>query len=171
MTLLQEFPGTLVESGQNFPEHLDLGSPVKKWQTIWIMLWSLCALFCSSLNWWRWVESLTGPIIGLAELHSVWNLSLYGPTSLEMQLKTGPKTCNAHTEKVQYQAFSSYSGCRFGDEWLHWDLQECSRSQELRLCWNQLIPSGLEYKPPVPHHQACSASKASEIFKWKPSNL
>lgn len=34
MALLQECPRTLVESGQNFPEHLDLGSPGKRWQTI-----------------------------------------------------------------------------------------------------------------------------------------
>lgn len=129
-----------------------------------------CALFCNSLNWWWWVECLTGLIVGLAlprlpsETGSVWSINLCGPTSMEVQLKTAPKTCNSYTKKVQHQALSSCSGYRFGDEWLHWDLQECSRSQELRLHWKQLIPSGLEYIPSVPHHQACPASRTSEIW-------
>lgn len=45
MALLQERLGTLVECGQNFPEHLDLGGPGKRWQTSWIMLWAVNVLW------------------------------------------------------------------------------------------------------------------------------
>jgi len=93
----------------------------------------------------------------------VQKAGLCGSTPAETRLKAGRKTWGACTEKVQWRALSPCSGRRFWDGRLRGDLQECSRSQELRLCWKQLIPLGLEYVPPLPHHQVCPASRTEEI--------
>lgn len=178
MALLQECLGTLVESGQNFPEHLDLGSPGKRWQTSWITLWAVNVLWFviheiagDRLSvWLAWTHRLSVATL-TSERDVVQKVNLCGSTWMETHLEMGCKTCSVYTEKVPCQAFSSCSCYRVWDERLHRALQERSRSQELWLCWKQSISLRTWIHTPISPPPSLPCFKNLGDLKWKPFNL
>lgn len=134
-----------------------------------------CALICNALNCQWQVERLAVPITSSVLLHlplrhRVYKKSICVAPHLWKCIWKQVSRLGVLTQR-RYNVEHSLSGYCFGDKRLHSDLQGCHRSQELWLCWKQLIPSGLEYILPFPHHQSLPCFKNWGDLKWKTFNL